>query len=377
MRIVHTADWQIGKTFKQFGDREEVLRQARLSAIAKIGQLAEREEAAHVLVAGDVYDTESPTSRTLLEPLERMRQFPGVQWHLIPGNHDPHRAKGVWDRVREAGVPPNIHLHLTAEPFSLDAGAVLLPAPLTRKSEGGDTTEWMDSTETAAGVIRIGLAHGSVTGFGTGGEAVNPIDPRRPERARLSYLALGDWHRTMQVGPSIWYSGTPEPDRAGSQEQGQALVIDIARPGAPAEVTAHAVGTYRWLTRDEHLSDTGELEDLETRLRALPDLSSTILRLRLKGTLPIAGRTELDRRLSGLAAAMFSLDPDYSALVVRPTSADLEAIDFGGVLRQAAERLKAMAEDESKDADERRRAEDALVQLFVTAAGTRGEGTTS
>ena len=74
---------------------------------------------------------------------------------------------------------------------------------------------------------------------------------------------------------------------------------------------------------------------------------------------------------------MFSLDPDYSALVVRPTSADLEAIDFGGVLRQAAERLKAMAEDESKDADERRRAEDALVQLFVTAAGTRGEGTTS
>jgi len=377
MRIIHTADWQIGKPFKQLGDQEEVLRQARLSVIAKIGQLAEREGAEHVLVAGDVYDTEVPTAKTLLEPLERMRLFPDVQWHLIPGNHDPHRPKGVWDRVREAGMAPNVHLHLTAEPFALGTTAVLLPAPLTRKSETGDITEWMDSAETAAGVIRIGLAHGSITGFGTGGEAVNPIEPRRPERARLSYLALGDWHRTIQVGPAVWYAGTPEPDRAGSQEQGEVLVVDIGGPGAPASVTRHTVGTYRWLTREEHLSDTGELEDLETRMRALPDLSGTILRLRLNGTLPIAGRTELDRRLGGLAAAMFHLDVDHSGLLVRPTSADLEAIDFGGVLRQAAERLKAMSEDQSKDAGERRQAEDALVQLFITAAGTRGEGTTS
>ncbi len=42
MRFIHTADWQIGKPFKQFGDRESVLRQARLVAIEKIGELAER-----------------------------------------------------------------------------------------------------------------------------------------------------------------------------------------------------------------------------------------------------------------------------------------------------------------------------------------------
>ena len=94
MRFIHTADWQIGKPFKQFGDRESVLRQARLVAIENIGQLAAKEGAAHVLVAGDVYDTEAPTPRTLLEPVERMRRFSDVQWHLLPGNHDPHRPKG-------------------------------------------------------------------------------------------------------------------------------------------------------------------------------------------------------------------------------------------------------------------------------------------
>ena len=163
MRFIHTADWQIGKPFKQFGDRESVLRQARLIAIENIGRLATKEGAAHVLVAGDVYDTEAPTPRTLLEPLERMRQFSEVQWHMLPGNHDPHRPKGVWDRVLESGAPANVHLHLKAEPVEFSSGAMLLPAPLTRKTEGADLTEWMDRAETPPGAIRIGVAHGGAT----------------------------------------------------------------------------------------------------------------------------------------------------------------------------------------------------------------------
>jgi DNA repair exonuclease SbcCD nuclease subunit len=373
MRFIHTADWQIGKPFKQFGDQEGVLRRARLLAIENIGHLAEKEGAAHVVVAGDIYDTEVPTPRTLLEPLERMRLFPNVEWHLLPGNHDPHRPKGVWDRVRENGVPTNIHLHLTPEPARLDSSAVLLPAPLTRKSEGSDLTEWMDQAETAPGAIRIGVAHGSVVGFGSGGEAHNPVDPRRAERAGLGYLALGDWHRTMQVGPAIWYSGTPEPDRAGGQEVGQALVVDVAGPGAPAMVIPKNVGTYRWLTREEHLLDPTELDDLETRLRSLPELSCTTLRLCLTGTLPLGGRAELDRRLVGISAALFHLDVDDTRLSARPTPGDLESIDFDGVLRRAADRLKAMV-DGASGPGEKRLAEDALVQLFVMATGNGKPG---
>lgn len=370
MRFIHTADWQIGKPFRRFGDRECLLKQARLTAIEKIGQLAVREGASHVLVAGDVYDTEAPAPRTLLEPLERMRRFTKVAWHLIPGNHDPHRPKGVWDRVRESGIPGNVHLHLTAEPAALDPSTILLPAPLTRKSEGGDLTEWMDRAETAPGAIRIGVAHGSVVGFGSGGEANNPVDPRRPERATLDYLALGDWHRTMQVGPALWYAGTPEPDRPESQEIGQALLVDVAGPGAPAAVTAHTVGTYRWLTREEHLSDCAELDDVETRLRALSEPSCTILRLFLRGALPLAGRIELGRRLLGLSAAFFDLDVDQTRLAVRPTGADLEAIDFDGVLRHAADRLKSMADHDAAGAGGMQCAEAALVELFVLAADT-------
>ncbi len=96
------------------------------------------------------------------------------------------------------------------------------------------------------------------------------------------------------------------------------------------------------------------------------------MRLFLKGTLPLAGRAALDRRLLGLTAALFHLDVDQLGLLVRPSAADLEAIDFGGVLRHAADKLRSMADDDANGPGEKRRAADALVQLFVMASDDGG-----
>ena len=374
MRFIHTADWQIGKVFKQFGAKEETLRQARLIAIERLGTLARTHGAHHVLVAGDVYDNEAPNTITLRAPIERMKPFTDVHWHLLPGNHDPHRPEGVWDRVAQLGLPAHIHLHLSPTPVPLSDGAFLLPAPLLRKTEFNDLTEWMDNAPTPPGALRIGLAHGAVTNFTSEGEASNPIDPTRPTRAKLDYLALGDWHRSLQIGPAVWYAGTPEPDRAGSQEQGTALLVEISGPGGPASVTPLTTGTYRWLTRSERLSDGSELADLDQRLRNEQDLSRLILRLRLEGTLPLAAHAELQRRLVDLEAAVFHLNLDHAALVARPTEADLEAIDFDGVLRRSADRLKAIGDDSAQSAEMRRRAEDALVELYLRIADKEHPG---
>lgn len=365
MRFIHTADWQIGKPFRRFAEKEPLLLAARLDAIEAIGRLAQREQIEHVLVAGDVYDSDAPTEQTLREPLERMRLFPRVQWHLLPGNHDPHRPKGVWDRVLACDPPANVQPHLEAKPDELSAEAVLLPAPLQRNSELRDLTEWMDAAETAPGKLRIGLAHGSVTDFGMEGEAGNPISPARARTARLEYLALGDWHRTRTVNERTWYAGTPEPDRAGSQEAGTALLVEIDGPGATPRVTPHEVGTFRWLTRAERLDDADGLEDFETRIRALPELSKTLLRLKLEGALALSGLAALRARCERLRAALAHLEVDEQNLLAKPAEADIEAIDFSGVLRQAAERLRARSADPALRAEERRLAEEALVELYL------------
>jgi DNA repair exonuclease SbcCD nuclease subunit len=369
MRFIHTADWQIGKPFRSFGEREATLRVARLQAIETIGRLGLEHGAAHVLVAGDVYDSEAPLGKTLREPLERMRGFRTTVWHLIPGNHDPHRPNGVWHRVQQEGLPPNVMVHVKPEACALGDEAFLLPAPLRRKAEVADLTEWMNGAATPADRIRVGLAHGSVTDFGVEGEAHNPIAALRANRASLSYLGLGDWHRTVQINAATWYAGTPEPDRFGSQVEGQALLVDVAGPGAEAQVTPLRVGTYRWMTEEIEIQSVSEFEGVEERLRAWPSLSSTILRLKLKGALSLSDRALFEKRKAALEAAVFHLDVQDEGLLAAPSEADLEAIDFGGVLREAADRLKAMAQDLAKPLEERRLAERALVKLYFLALG--------
>jgi DNA repair exonuclease SbcCD nuclease subunit len=370
MRFIHTADWQIGKSFRRYGEREDQLKRARLDAIERIGALALRENAPFVLVAGDVYDHYAPSERTANEPLERMRAFPGVTWLLLPGNHDPHRPDAIWDRLMRAGLPANVKPQLSTGAIELAPGICLLPAPLLRNSETADLTAFMDAAPTPPGALRIGLAHGSVTGFSDEQAASNPIDPARAKAAGLAYLALGDWHRTMKINDRTWYAGTPEPDRAGGQRIGQALLVDVAGPDSAPKVTALDVGVYRWESREIDVRGA-ELDDVEASLRAMPDLPRTLLRLACTGALPLSARADIERRLEALHAAFFHLEIDLDGVAAQPSAEDLDAIDFDGVLRKSADLLRARSDDSNLSAADRRIATDALIELFMMSEKER------
>jgi DNA repair exonuclease SbcCD nuclease subunit len=367
LRLVHTADWQIGKVFRYVDDATMgVLQEARLEAITTIGRLALEREAPLVLVAGDVYDVATAEERTLGQPLERMRAFSGVQWHLVPGNHDPHQPGGPWDRVLRRGLPVNVHVHLEAAPVALAGGsAQLLPAPLARRRLLGDPTAWMDQAATPEAAIRIGLAHGSISAFGSDAKRQpNLIDPARPERASLGYLALGDWHGTKRIGPRCWYSGTPEVDEFGVVEGGHALLVAIAAKGAPPEVTPFLTGRFQWHEEAVQIQGEDEIEVVTARLRALcADPARLLVDLAIEGTLSLAGRERLARALDDLRAALRFLRLDDKRLYLSPSADDLEAIAHGGFARVAAERLRSMADDPEEPA--REIAARALLRLYA------------
>src|SRR5699024_10149912 len=121
---------------------------------------------AAVLVAGDVFDTQTVSERTLRRLFNALTGYAGP-WVLLPGNHDAALAESVWTRARRLGVVPlNVHLALTPEPTLLaDAGLAVLPAPLTQRHVHDDLTAWFDQADTVPGLIRVGLAHGSVEGL--------------------------------------------------------------------------------------------------------------------------------------------------------------------------------------------------------------------
>ena len=62
------------------------------------------------------------------------------------------------------------------------------------------------------------------------------------------------------------------------------------------------------------------------------------------------------------ASAIYRLPKTSTA---RPTADDFDAIDFDGVLRKAAERLRERAASADITAADRKIAQDALVELFL------------
>lgn len=106
--FIHTADWQIGKPFRNFPERlAGRLEEARLDAIDRLAEAAQARGIRHVLVAGDIWDSDRLSSREERQPLLRMGKHGHVTWVLIPGNHDAARAGSVWSRLANLGAPAN------------------------------------------------------------------------------------------------------------------------------------------------------------------------------------------------------------------------------------------------------------------------------
>jgi hypothetical protein len=361
LRLIHTADWQLGKPYRRFdSDVRAALSEARFDAIDAVGKAAVEHGASHVLVAGDVFDTEGPEDRVIVQAVSRMQRY-ACTWWLLPGNHDFARNSGLWDRVRTKGAA-NIRIVAEPVPRELEPGHWLLPAPLMHRHNLDDPTALLDTMETPGATLRIGLAHGSIRDFSSRGESQNQIAPDRAQRSGLDYLALGDWHGALRVDAHTWYSGTPETDRFQRDEPGFALLV-VLEPGVEPIVTPIRTGRFQWLQRDWTVADAAGFVAQSERLLANAEPSATLLSLSLAGIVSMSDRiailgmldNDLRHRLRHLAVAA-------DDLVGRPSEQDLADLQVEGMIGTAAAKLMAMIEAGGSDSVIARRA---LERLFV------------
>lgn len=372
--FIHTADWQLGKSFGQFpAETAGALRLARQAVITRIAEAAREHKAKHVLVAGDVWDSAIPSNATLRQPLAIMGEAADIHWWLMPGNHDPDGTDGLWDRI-DAIKAENIHTLRSAEPVEIEAGVFVLPAPWVRIQHGEDLTQWMASCETPIGALRIGLAHGGVKGFGSEGEGAREIiPPDRAETARLEYLALGDWHALAEINARTFYPGTPEPDRHKSGARGQVLAVSL-EAGQTPKVKSVSTASYDWPLLPVKL----ESETVAERLAALRvelgqghPLRRTHVRLDISGEMTASDWALFERfsdEMRGECASFDVRGTQNIKLVVIPE--DIEALDAQGSVREAAEVLTARADDADLSRENRQIASEALRLLFRYARET-------
>lgn len=360
-KIIHTADWQLGKPFGRFpAEVSAALSEARLDAIDRLSAVASDRGASHVIVAGDVFDNVDPGDRIVMQALSRMDRA-NVTWWLMPGNHDHARPGGLWSRVRRV-APARVRVVDTPEAVELEEDAWLLPAPLEHRKTASDPTAAMVDMPTPPGAIRIGLAHGSITEFGAAGESANLIPPDRAKSAGLDYLALGDWHGYLAVGDRTAYSGTPETDRFGRDEPGACISVEVRQGDVPT-LERVDTGRYRWFSRRWEVSCVEDLRREIEELRSDARLSDVLLSLKLSGVANLAERVAISSELDDkVAHELRHLDVDTGGLVARPTPEDVARIDVQGALAAAAASLQARAEAAGADAGV---AAAALERLYV------------
>lgn len=364
-RILHTADWQIGRLYGSFDPDDAVpLAEARFAVVERLAALAAREQVDAVVVAGDVFDAQTVSARSIRRLFNALEEYPGP-WVMIPGNHDPALAESVWTHASRLGaLPANLHLALEPRVVELpEPRLALLCAPLTQRHTYGDLTEWFDTAVTPTGWLRIGVAHGAVQGIlAEDIDSANPIAPDRAERARLDYLALGDWHGTKCINDRTWYGGTPEPDRFKANDAGQALLVTLSHPGAMPVVQPIPTGQFRWR---QLVNELRVASDLQALIEGLGQAEANdVIDLTVTGLVDLADHARLQQALGATEARVRCLRQDLSGLRLAPTADDIAALHADGYLGEVIQELR----DESlgaggSDGDAVRRSQDALAIL--------------
>ncbi|WP_027329010.1 metallophosphoesterase family protein [Marinimicrobium agarilyticum] len=356
-RFLHTADWQIGRQYSRFAEEDaSILADARFTVIERLATLATEQSVDAVLVAGDVFDAQTVSDRTIHRTFQAMAGFTGP-WLLLSGNHDAALAESVWARAQRLGaVPDNVDLLLEPKVREYpEQGFAVLPAPLTQRQTYDDLTEWFDRAETPEGLLRIGLAHGSVEGqLAEEIDSTNPIAADRAATAGLDYLALGDWHGFKAINARTVYSGTPEQERFKDNGAGQALIVDIDQPGAEPRVQPHATGEFTWIKHQSTLAVASDMDRLMSELDAL--LPRSVVDLTLDGEVDLAGYQSLQQYLSAAEARHRSFQTHLSGLNLMPTEEDIAALHADGYVGEVIDELGERQEGESEDADTARQA---------------------
>jgi DNA repair exonuclease SbcCD nuclease subunit len=376
LTFLHTADWQLGKAFSRIADESKRtrLQQERIDCLHRIAAAVKEHQAAFVIVAGDLFDTASPTKSTVSAACSAIGTM-GVPVYAIPGNHDHGGPGSLWEQeffLRESRqLAPNLQLLLEAAPLVTEH-AVLLPAPLLRRHEPGDPAAWIRSAGTGAGegggmpadLPRIVIAHGSIQGFSSAqdeedspGSAANRIELDRLPLAELDYIALGDWHGMKEVGPKAWYAGTPEPDRfpkGGSNEPGHVLKVTVSRGGSPSVETL-PTARFGWHHLAFTFADDSGLNRLAEQLDALTGTraGADLLHLELDGFLGIAAAARLEQMLESWDARLLRVKLKNRTRVT-PSADELAALvdrPDDPLVARVARQLVDQAAGEGEDAE--------------------------
>ena len=268
MKILHTADWHVGKTLRGRSRADE-----HRAVLDEIVGIARDEAVDLVLVAGDQFDraVPSPESEEIVYDALLRLAWTGAHVVVIAGNHDnPRRLSAVGPLLELANVtsassvaPPargGVLRHTTRSgetacialfPFQSKRGIVKAEA-LMQDDPDDHQKEYSDRCRTIAGAlcggfsddtVNLVVAHLTVLGAAEGGgerqaHVLGYYVPADIFPESTHYVALGHIHKPQKIGGRcpIWYAGSPFALDFGETHGENCVLVVEAETGRPAKV---------------------------------------------------------------------------------------------------------------------------------------------
>lgn len=365
-RFLHTSDLQLGMTrwfLQETEDAQALFDAARVEAITRIGEKAIEYQCDFIIVAGDVFEHNSISTKTRERALAALAALP-VDVYLLPGNHDPLTADSIFYRAESH---PRIHVFTDNTPIEVAPGVELIGAPWHSKTPSCDLVSNAIADLEPAATIRIVVGHGQLDNR-SNDIRMDIIDRDTVEAAirggTIDYLALGDTHSAMSLSDTgaIWFSGAPEvtafrelPSGQGENNSGKALIVDIAKSAAAqAEVTVTEtqIGTWRFDAISADVNSLDDVRDFITQLDAYPRKDRTVIKYSLVGAVDLATRQHLESELARLRPLFAHLYPRTRTmnLTTAATDVDIVDLDLSGFVLAAAQELATDTDPVASDA---------------------------
>ncbi len=284
--IIHTSDWHLGHTLynqKRYEEQEEFLEW--------LLKCLQEEQADALLVAGDIFDTGTPSNRALkmyYNFLGRVSRTGCRHVVIVGGNHDSPSLLNAPGDILEflnihviGSVPEDLSREVITLPAASGApGAVICAVPYLRERdirrvESGESIGEKERKH-AEGIQRhyreVCRIAASVRGtsdipiiamghlFATGGETVRGDGVRELYIGNLGhvdtaslpqvidYLALGHLHSAQRAGHAAWYSGSPLPMRIGESRRNN-MVLAVLFHGKTPRIKEIPVPVFQRMER--------------------------------------------------------------------------------------------------------------------------------
>lgn len=350
LKIIHAADLHLDSAFSALS--VEKARQRRREGrflVERLAELARREEADALLLSGDLFDGREVYPETL-ECLRETFASLNARVFIAPGNHDPFRGGGAYERVKWS---KNVHIFCGNAVEAVEweeKNAVIYGAAFTSAERLDHPLADFSAPKDER--LHVMVLHGEVTGS----ESVYGVIRREEIAASgLDYLALGHIHQCsdlQKAGETHWaYPGCPEG--RGFDELGEkgVLVGEIGKGKAELRFVPLARRKYEILT-----VDVTDCEATEAVRQALPaSAAADIVRVRLVGETDERG-VDTQRLQERLAELCYALEiRDETTLRVDMTENAGEDTLRGLFLRRMRDKIAAATTEEEK-----RIAEDAM-----------------